>query len=143
MKTLLASAVFAFSTIATAATYELPKKSTNLSLLTEGKVSVVTHMPNCPKTAMCEPTAILKIQFTLNGCMDTLGPVTINQVGYTADGKMKFVVTAYNTANEASTYTKCFRAPIGVATQVIGMGLFSQDSVEVEFSKAFVRTETL
>lgn len=143
MKILLASAVLVFSAIASATTYELPKNSTSLSLLIDGKVSVITQMSSCSKPAPCEISAILKIQFTLNGCMDTLGPVTINQVGTTADGKMKFVVTAYNTANEASKHTQCFRAPIGVATQVISSDFLSNDSVEVEFSNHFVHTETL
>lgn len=143
MKSLLASTVFVLSTVASAATYQLPKDSTALTLLPEGQVTVETHMPNCPKPAMCEPAAILTIKFTLNGCMDKLGPVTIKETGFTAEGKKKFVVTAYNINNEASKYTKCFRAPIGIATQVIGMGFMSNDSVEVEFTNYTVRTETL
>lgn len=142
MKTLLASAVFVLSTVASAATIALPEKSTGLTLLTQGEVTVETHMPNCPKPAMCEPAAVLTIKFTLGGCMDKLGPVTIKEVGYTADGKKKMVVTAYAINNEASKYTKCFRAPVGVATQVIGMGFLSNDSVQVEFSNYTIGTET-
>lgn len=142
MKTLLVSAVLAFSTIASAASYQLPQKSTALTLLTEGQVSVQTSVPKCPPTAMCEAVSVLKIQFTLQGCMDKLGPVTIKETGYTAEGKKKFVVTAYNVNNEASKVTKCFRAPVGIATQVIGLGFMTNDSVEVEFTQATVKTET-
>lgn len=141
MKSLLALTVLVLSTVASATT-QLPKDSIALTILPEGKVTVETYMPNCPKPAMCEPAAILKITFTLQGCMDKLGPVTIKETGVTADGKMKFVVTAYNINNEASKYTKCVRAPIGVATKVIGMGFLSNDSVEVEFTNHSVKTET-
>lgn len=143
MKSLLASAVLVLSTVASATTNQLPKDSIALTLLSEGQVTVESRMPNCPKPIMCEPATMLTIKFTLPGCMDKLGPVTIKDTGFTADGKKKFVVTAYNINNEASKYTKCFRAPIGVATQVIGMGFMSNDSVEVEFTNYTVRTETL
>lgn len=141
MKTLLASLVFAFTATATATT-QLPKNSTGLTLLTDGQVTVESYMPKCPKPAMCEAAAVLKIQFTLNGCMDTLGPVTIKETGLTENGKKKFVVTAYNVNNEASTYTKCIRAPIGIAKKIIGMGFLGNDSVEVEFTESTVHTET-
>ncbi len=143
MKSLLASAVLVFSTMASAAHVTLKEGDKALTLLTEGKVTVESYMPKCPKPAMCEAAAILKIQFTLGGCMDTLGPVTINYVGQTAEGKMKYVVTAYEVNNVASTYTKCIRAPLGIATKVIGMGFLGNDSVEVEFAESFVKTETL
>lgn len=142
MKTILVSVILALSTVASASTLTLPEKSTGLTLLSKGEVSVESYMPNCPKPAMCEPAAILTIKFTLNGCMDKLGPVTFSHVGYTADGKKKIVVTAYNINNEASTYTKCFRAPVGVAKQVIGMGFLSNDSVAVEFATHTVKTKT-
>lgn len=141
MKSLLALSVFVFSVIASATT-QLPKDSIALTILPEGQVTVETFMPNCPKPAMCDPAAILTIKFTLNGCMDKLGPVTITEVEATADGKRKFIVTAYNIDNEASKYTKCIRAPIGVAKKVIGMGFMSNDSVEVEFTNHSVKTET-
>lgn len=146
MKVLLASAVLVFSTIASAASYDLKKGDNGLTLLTQkdvNMVTVVTNMPNCPKPAMCEPAAVLKITFTLGGCMDKLGPVTMKYAGQTAEGKMKYIVTAYNVNNEASTYTKCIRAPIGIATQVIGIGFLSIDSVEVEFAESLVHTQTL
>lgn len=142
MKTLLASAVLVLSTVASAASYQLPQKSTALTLLTQGDVSVQTPIPHCPAGAMCEATSVLTIRFTLGGCMDKLGPVTINEVGYTADGKKKFVVTAYNVNNEASKVTKCIRAPIGVATQMIGLGFMTNDNVEVEFAQGTAQTKT-
>jgi hypothetical protein len=143
MKTLLALSVLVLSTVASASTYkQLPKNSIGLSLLTQGDVAVETPMPHCPPTAMCEVTAILKIKFTLTGCMDKLGPVTIKEVGYTTDGKKKLVVTAYNVHNEASKVTKCFRAPIGVATQVLGFGFMTADDVVVEFAQSTVTIET-
>lgn len=142
MKLLLVSAVLVFSTIASASTINFKEGDKGLTLLSEGKVSVESYMPNCPKPAMCEPAAILKIQFTLGGCMDKLGPVTITEVGQSADGKRQFLVTAYNVNNEASTYTKCFRAPVGIATKVIGMGFLGNDSVEVKFTEATVKSET-
>jgi len=145
MKVLLASAVLVFSTIASAGSYDLKKGDNGLTLLTQQDVnliSVETKIPNCPKPAICEPASILKIQFTLGGCMDKLGPVTMTYAGQTEDGKMKYIVTAYNVNNEASTYTKCIRAPIGVATKVIGMGFMSSDSVQIEFAESLVRAET-
>ena len=141
MKSLLALTVFVLSTVASATT-QLPKDSIGLTILAEGQVSVESFMPNCPKPAMCDPAAILTIKFTLQGCMDKLGPVTITETTATTDGKRKFIVTAYNINNEASKYTKCVRAPIGVAKKVIGMGFMSNDSVEVEFANHSVKTET-
>lgn len=145
MKVLLASAVLVFSTIASAASYDLKKDDNGLTLLTQKDVnliSVETHIPNC-KPAMCEPATVLKIQFTLGGCMDKLGPVTMIYAGQTEAGKMKYIVTAYNVNNEASKYTKCFRAPIGIASKIIGIGFMSSDSVEIEFAGSLVRAETL
>lgn len=143
MKSLLVAVVLLTTTVASAVTTALPEKSTGLTLLSKGEVTVESYMPNCPKPAMCEPAAILTVKFTLSGCMDKLGPVTFSHVGYTADGKKKILVTAYNINNEASTYTKCFRAPIGVAKQVIGIGFLGTDSVEVEFATHTVKSETL
>lgn len=142
MKTILATMVLTVSTLASAATHKLPAKSTALTLLTQGNVTVETSVPKCPPNAMCEAVSVLKVNFTLNGCMDKLGPVTIKEIGYTPDGKKKFVVTAYNINNEASTYTKCFRAPIGIASQVIGLGFLTTDSVEVEFAQNTAKSET-
>lgn len=146
MKVLLASAVLVFSTIASATSLKLPAGSNGLTLLTQKNVnmiSVVTHMPNCPKPAMCEPAAVLKITFTLGGCMSKLGPVTMTYAGQTEDGKMKYLVTAYELENEKSQTVKCIRAPIGIATQVIGMGFLSNDSVEVQFAESLVNVQTL
>ena len=146
MKVLLASAVLVFSTMASATSLTLPKGSNGLTLLTQKDVnliSVQTHMPNCPKPAMCEPAAILKITFNLGGCMSKLGPVTMQYAGQTESGKMKYIITAFEIENEKSATVKCIRTPIGVATQIIGMGFLSNDSVEVEFAESLVNVQTL
>lgn len=142
MKNLLATTILFLATTATASVYQLPKGSLSLSLLTEGQYEVVTKVPNCPAGAMCDPAAVLTIKFTLKGCMDKLGPVTINYAGRNEDGKMKYIVSALNIHNKASMTTKCFRAPIGEAKQVIGMGFYGPDDIEVEFAQGFVSTTT-
>jgi hypothetical protein len=86
----------------------LPVDAIALSKLESVKlVSVLPYRKPCPSGARCQPATQVTIEFTLLGCLDELGPVSI--ASSQVDNNYTVYVSAINIHTEASTRARCSR----------------------------------
>lgn len=72
----------------------------------------------CP-AVMVPPSTEITLGFTLMGCMDTLGPVSVNHTEL--NGRQFLQVLAFNVRNEKSMLVDCRAAPVAEKTiKVLG-----------------------
>ncbi len=91
--------------------FKLPRGSKALYAV-EGQVErIVMDFGNCPPNAMCQPAFVAEVNFPLGGCVDSLGPVTV-QFDSKDDGTTDVYVTAIAVANKMSELTRCIRQPV-------------------------------
>jgi hypothetical protein len=91
---------------------------------------IIQVSPLCPDGMTCfVDGTMIDVKFTLNGCLDTLGPVTYDAVE-TDDGRLIVFVSALNVHHQDSKVTFCYVAP----TEVVKLQLINKyGDVEVRF----------
>lgn len=78
-----------------------------------------TQQPNCPRGAVCDPGGFVKLSFTLEGCLDGMGPVDVTYTN-NQDNKLDLVVHAYAFKHVDSARVKCAAPNIQIVTVPIG-----------------------
>jgi hypothetical protein len=81
-----------------------------------------------------EPATEVTFTFNLNGCANTLGPVTI-QKSYGNDGKVFLNVSAYEVVDPLSERVDCALKTVELKT-FIGRGFIQADDIELNFAEA-------
>ncbi len=110
-----------------------------MTLLDAPKVSVGTRVPRCPPGAMCAPVSFAELTFGLGGCLDSLGPVTVQQ-SRTRGGKITLTVTAFNLNNPSSMGRMCIR-PTASVQVTLGVGFINERQVEVRSAQELVTAD--
>jgi hypothetical protein len=98
-------------------------------------LAVRNSMPTCPARAICDPAAIIKVQFTLNGCMDRLGPVIHFKKYNQNTHKYDVYISAFNINNEEGLKVLCKEMPTKSIKLYFGMGFISPSDIKLIFLK--------
>lgn len=108
-----------------------------ISVIQPALGEVKTVMPNCPPNAMCEPVSEISFIFTLNGCVDRLGPVAYTY-DFNSNGKLVYQISGIDLQTYASKTTRCVVAETKTIT-VRQMGIVSREMVEIAPLSSTVR----
>lgn len=113
----------------------IERNDVSLSLLTEGELlRVVSTVPRIfPPQPERTPMSHAEVKFTLNGCLDRLGPVT-SFVHNNSDGSVEVLISAINIANKDSFRVRCTRLPTGKVKIFLGPGFINQENVQLKFA---------
>lgn len=98
-------------------------------------VNAGTMRPSCPPNAMCAPASFVTLAFTLNGCVDDMGPVSVRLQQDAKTNKIDLFVNALAFADEASKRTRCIAANTQVLTFPVGFqGFLSKSQIQNVYS---------
>jgi hypothetical protein len=107
MKTLLLLlALVSFNATAT----ELSAKAESLRPIKGKLISVIANEPSCPINAFCELATEVKIQFTLNSCVNDITDIHFKRVYI--DGKTNLFFNVNEIVSADSKYVRCFTPKI-------------------------------
>ena len=130
MKTALTLAALLLSNIAFADAVSLPKGSKALSTITPIVTNTAVMLADCPFGHTCPAHTTITLQFSLLGCVDTLGPVSYLARPST-DGGADLYVSGINIHNEMSERVDCRIAPPKYVYVTVEGAFFSKDEIRV------------
>lgn len=106
-----------------------------VDFISHGEITAIENVyPDCPPNALCLPAGKITVRVPLNGCADTLGPVSYDVSYNEASEKYDLRVAAINIANEMSMRIRCIKIPEADIT-VYTKPFLSADDIELRFMK--------
>lgn len=140
---IILSLFFASMQVAQAAQHmKLPKGSRALSLITHGEIvdaGGVMPEPRRPGGPILEPMAYIDVRLSLDGCADSLGPVTFEKHYNEIDRIYDVYVTAYNIHNENSARIKCLVQPTAKIRLPMGIGFAAEGNYRLIMNTFFLK----
>lgn len=93
-------------------------------------IEVLPYLPSCPRATPCHPGTSIKIEVTLKGCLDKLGPHAAKLVYNSEKNIYDLFLSAINIHTKDSTRVYCYRAPTAVL-EISKVGFFRKDQIRL------------